>query len=289
MENQNRLTDVAAHALLDRLFPLGVAGPDVLAELAPAGWDQSPLLACFHPSTDQRREESRQFERNLRRLRALMSRRTGTEGAEIAPSAEVTFDANTSQHESTPVRPTEEVTELIGMCLWDVFSDNHEVVTADGRGADIGSFRGASAFLDEHLPTTTATDAWVVGDYLRFYMGTAWIAQRADLEPVYAMIFRRLRACGADWVYHFPRLYLVDLGRRQETGEQRRTYSPNEAIADERAEAAREAEISRTRAELDEANDRASEAAMDRRPPTIVIAYRSAFGRNPRGWPPASC
>ena len=261
MENQNRLTDVAAHALLDRLFPLGVAGPDVLAELAPAGWDQSPLLACFHPSADQRREESRQFERNLQRLRALMSRRTGTEGAEIA--------------------------ELIGMCLWDVFSDNHEVVTADGRVADIGSFRGASAFLDEHL-TTTVTDAWAVGDYLRVYMGTAWIAQRADLEPVYAMIFRRLRACGADWVYHFPRLYLVDLGRRQETGEQRRTYSPNEAIADERAEAAREAEISRTRAELDEANDRAREAAMDRRPPTIVIAYRSAFGRNPRGWPPAS-
>ena len=242
MENQNRLTDVAAHALLDRLFPLGVAGPDVLAELAPAGWDQSPLLACFHPSADQRREESRQFERNLLRLRALMSRRTGTEGAEIAPSAEVTSDANTS---------------------------------------------GASAFLDEHL-TTTVTDAWAVGDYLRFYMGTAWIAQRADLEPVYAMIFRRLRACGADWVYHFPRLCMVDLGRRQETGEQRRTYSPNEAIADQRAEAAREAKISRTRAELDEANDRAKKAAMDRRPPTIVIAYRSAFGRNPRGWPPTS-
>ena len=157
MENQNRLTDVAAHALLDRLFPLGVAGPDVLAELAPAGWDQSPLLACFHPSADQRREESRQFERNLLRLRALMSRRTGTEGAEIA--------------------------ELIGMCLWDVFSDNHEVVTADGRVADIGSFRGASAFD------------------------------------------------------HFHRLYLVDLGRRQETRRAGRGERPRERSRDGSASA----------------------------------------------------
>lgn len=32
---------------------------------------------------------------------------------------------------------------------WDVFSDNHEVIAADGRVADIGSFRGASAFRAE--------------------------------------------------------------------------------------------------------------------------------------------
>ena len=29
-------------------------------------------------------------------------------------------------------------------------------------------------------------------DYIDFYLGTIWIAQRADLTPVYRMLFRRL-------------------------------------------------------------------------------------------------
>ena len=90
------------------------------------------------------------------------------------------------------------------MCLWDVFSDNHDVIAADGRVADIGSFRGASRFLDSHL--SRDQDGWRREDYLRFYLGTIGISRRADLMPVYAMIFRRLKAMGADWVYHFPEL-----------------------------------------------------------------------------------
>ena len=35
------------------------------------------------------------------------------------------------------------------------------------------------------------------------------IGQRADLVPVYAMIFSRLKAVGADWIYHFPELGVV--------------------------------------------------------------------------------
>src|SRR5260370_38868565 len=42
-------------------------------------------------------------------------------------------------------------------------------------------------------------------------MGTIWVAQRADLTPVYRMIFRRLHRRRLDWNYHFPRLYAVDL------------------------------------------------------------------------------
>ena len=98
----------------------------------------------------------------------------------------------------------EEVTELVGMCLWDTFSDNHEVIMADGRCADIGSFRGASAFLDEYL--TRGHEGWCEGDYMRFSMGSIFVSGRADLTSVYTMIFRRLQAAGADWIYHFPEL-----------------------------------------------------------------------------------
>jgi hypothetical protein len=49
-----------------------------------------------------------------------------------------------------------------------------------------------------------------------FEPATMWVRNRADLMPVYAMIFRRLHALGADWVYHFPQLYLVELPTRHD-------------------------------------------------------------------------
>ena len=45
-----RLTGHELDALFERLFPHGFAGADVLAEIAPEGWQRSPLPACFHPS-----------------------------------------------------------------------------------------------------------------------------------------------------------------------------------------------------------------------------------------------
>jgi hypothetical protein len=183
------------------------------------------------------------------------------------------------------VRSHEEVTELVGLCLWDVFSDNHDVITAGGRVADIGSFRAAGAFLDEHL--TRGQDRWREGDYLRFYLGTIWISRRADLTPVYAMIFRRLRSVGADWVYHFPQLYLAEIARDNLTAEQPARYSVSESAAAELTSQKRRAEMARLRAEIDEMNARAREDALDRPPAATVRAYRQVYGRDPRGWPPA--
>jgi hypothetical protein len=38
---KKRLTDAELPALFDRLFPHGFAGPDVLEEIAPDGWDSA--------------------------------------------------------------------------------------------------------------------------------------------------------------------------------------------------------------------------------------------------------
>lgn len=143
-----RLPDPELHALFDRLFPGGFAGADVLAEIAPEGWERSPLLACFHPSVEQVFEEQLTIHRNLEALRRV--RDGGNPPAES--EQEPTLDNVRREYEPAPVCEQEEVTELVGLCLWDVFSDNHDVMTADGRIADIGSFRGAGAFLDESSP-----------------------------------------------------------------------------------------------------------------------------------------
>ena len=41
--------------------------------------------------------------------------------------------------------------DVIGMALWDVFSDNHDVVGPDGVAYHLGSFRGSARFIAETL------------------------------------------------------------------------------------------------------------------------------------------
>ena len=163
------------------------------------------------------------------------------------------------------------------------------MIAPDGRVADIGSFRGAGAFLDEYL--TRDREGWRDGGYMRFYMGTIWISRTcrpyAGLTPVYTMIFRRLKSLGADWVYHFPELGLVELAPADDTDKR---GAPVFGVAgrSRRARAQqRRAEVERFRAELREANAHARDEAMDRPPPATVRAYRQVYGRDPRGWPPA--
>ena len=58
-----------------------------------------------------------------------------------------TLEEVTQEHVERPVDTAAEVRELVGLCLWDVFSDSHEVTAADGRLLDLGSFRASGGFL----------------------------------------------------------------------------------------------------------------------------------------------
>ncbi len=285
-DNNERLSDSELVDLFDRLFPHGFAGPDVLADLAPDGWERSHLVACFHPSIERILEEQLQFHRTFEELGDVLRRRGKAAAAEISARPKPTLESVAREHQPRPVRQDEEVTELIGECLWDVFSDNHEVIMPEGRIADIGSFRGSSAFLDEYLACAESR-TWCGGDDMRFYLGSIWTTGRADLMPVYVMIFRRLHAIGADWIYHFPEIHVVDLSAYKTEDDATLGYSPTRcAVAELEARKHRE-EFERMRAKLADANARVREEAMDRPAPAILRAYRAVYGRDPRGWPPA--
>ncbi len=281
---RQRLSDVELNALFDQLFPAGFAGADVRADIAPEGWEKSSLLACFHPSPEQVFKEQLQVHRNIQDL-VRARRKREPNNPDLAPRPEPTLEEVRAEWQETEVKTEEEVTDLIGQCLWDVFSDNHEVITADGRVADTGSFRGSSAFLDEYL--SGRVGSWPEGDCMRFYMGTIWTSGRADLSPVYEMIFRRLKTLGADWEYHFPELGIVDLPPLREALREPADYSPSEAFAKEQQEKEHQAELEQMRAELAEIHEQARNEAMDRPPPCAVRAYQAIYGRDPKGWPPA--
>jgi hypothetical protein len=51
-----------------------------------------------------------------------------------------------------------------------------------------------------------------------FYMGSFWVSERADLTPVYGMIFRRLKDHLLDWRYRFPELHLIEFPAERPDG-----------------------------------------------------------------------
>jgi hypothetical protein len=256
-----RLSEGECAEVFRRLFPLGLGGEDVLAELAPAGWERSPLLSVFHPSPEQVHRETTRIRRNLRTLSGPLAL------PEDGP--EPTLDDVRATWHDKPVDRDRELRELVGRCVWDVCSDNHDVIAPDGRTVDIGSFRGAGDFIADLLNREIGESRY---GYLDFYLGTAWISDRADLTPVYAMFFRRLARQGFEWTYTFPRLYAFDLG-----GEFGRDVSDTLDADRERGE---------LHALLDDGHRDAIERAKDEPSPPTVAAYRQIYDRDPRGWPP---
>lgn len=286
------MNDDELKSFLDEMFPHGVTGEDVLAEIAPEGWENSPLLSCFHPTPEQIFHEQLQIHRNIESLARIRTKRNRGK-CKTPPLPEPTLEAVRASWEDRAVKVEDEVRELVGLCLWDVFSDNHDVIAADGRVVDLGSFRGSAGFIADYLSGRHATNdnfedsSTMDWDYCRFYMGTIWIAQRADLSPVYRLIFRRLRSRGAEWIYRFPQIGVVDLshlqGRENKPMEE---YSPSEASAEEQAEGERREKWAKMQAELEEGNAQMRQDALDRPPPATVLAYEQVYGREPEGWPP---
>jgi hypothetical protein len=100
------------------------------------------------------------------------------------------------------------------------------------------------------------------------------------------LIFRRVKALDADWVYRFPELGILELTPPDDPEQPATKYSVSQGAVAELNAQQRRAEVQRFRADLAEMNARAREEAMDRPPPATVRAYRQVYGRDPRGWPP---
>lgn len=172
----------------------------------------------------------------------------------------------------------------MAMLLYHALSAN-----PDGRIVDLGSFRGSAGFLADYLNQRLNTSRY---DYIDFYMGNVWVSSRADLTPVYAMIFSRLKNRGCDWIYHFPALHAIDVrplrdALKEKEGPEWVNYSPEEAFAKEQEEAKRDRELAELRERLDEGNREGMAEAAKQPPPKTVAAYRAVYGRDPEGWPPA--
>lgn len=215
----------------------------------------------------------------------------GLAGSDV--QSEIAFNELGAWHSTDdPAENSRNVAELVGRCLWDIFSNQHEVIAPDGRLIDLGSFRAAGGFLADHLNRGTGRQEW---DYMDFYLGTGapWSCPQGDLRSVYELIFRRLQRRALKWVYHFPRLYLVDFRPLREALDRKgksdwEDYSPSEALAKEEEQRQRDKEIAEFRERLEEGRNEAIEEALKQPPPVTVEVYRKVYGHWPEGWPPTS-
>ncbi|WHZ25446.1 MAG: hypothetical protein OJF51_000241 [Nitrospira sp.] len=180
----------------------------------------------------------------------------------------------------------------LGCCLWDVFADNHDVITAEGALVDLGSFRAAAGFIADfrYRRNRTQEGFGSLGDYIEFYMGTTMIRHRADLTPIYELIFRRMREIGLSWRYAQPRLYAIDLSSLPHLAEdevpEALRYDPTESFWRERQLAERQTERAEFQQSLDDAYHASIQNVCDGPPPATVRAYQRVYGRAPNGWPP---
>lgn len=271
----SQLTDQQALDFLARLFPGGLGDLELLAEVCPDGWENSPLRLAFHPGPERLYDEHCAFMNNMKNF----SR--SPEPQELLPTYEEYLATEITGPPSLG-GPLEEWTELLGDCLWDVISNNHDLILATGERVDFGSFRMVSALIDQFIIGETLSDAWDCGDSTRFYMGTSFVSGRTDLTPVYRLIFQRLRAVDCRWCYSFPQIYVTRFEKPEEAGD----YDPSRGFAAEQERLKQEEEDMKLQDQLDADVVENKRQAWDKAPPEIVQAYQEVFSEDPVGWPP---
>jgi hypothetical protein len=269
------LTDPQVLDFLSRLFPGGLGDAELLAEVCPDGWENSPQRLAFHPGPEKLYDEHCAFLKHWESLGL----------AKDPPKPIPTYEEYLARDEKGPQSlggPLEEWTELLGDCLWDVLSNNHDVILANGERVHFGSFRMVSALIDQFITGEASDDSWDCGDCMRFYMGTSFVSGRTDLRPVYRLIFTQLGSLGCRWQYSFPQIYAIRFEKPEETGD----YDASRAFAAEQERRKQEEEDRRFDERLAADVAESKRQAWDEAPPVVVQAYQEVFGEDPSGWPP---
>lgn len=275
--------------LLRCLFPHGTGGEDVMRALCPEGWLSSPLRVAFYPTPEQRWKEHCRFHENLNQLSRKL------ESGDPPPDRETFFRELDSEAPRTPEPDSEELARLVGLCLWDILSNNHDLVFPDGQIRYMGSFRMIGGILSDfinnkadhpdEIPDLMDFSTWDM-DYMDYYLGTIWVANRTDLSPIYRLIFKRLRNLGYSWRYSFPRLGAFRFRNPDPQTESMESYNPSEAFAREQEEINKDEAFQQLQDKLEKSYREAVEEAKNHPPPKLVTAFRDIYGHWPQGWPP---
>ena len=244
-------------------------------------WKKSSLYYIKHPTSEQLYEEAMRIHNNLKSLI-----RSNDKNAESVPPKLEDFVENNLEDET---KPYEEFVEILGLCLWDIFSENHEVIAANGKIHDIGSFRGAAGFIANYI-NTHIKGIDINYDYVDFYLGSAYISTRADLTPLYEEIFKGLKSAGCNWKYSFPKMQIIDLANfpnspKFENQNDFLNYDPEKSILEELEIKQQKEKIEKLRETFEKDYREAVKRSKHEPLPRTVLAYKIVYKQLPDGWP----
>jgi hypothetical protein len=269
--NLHEKTEEESIALLNKIFD---AAPSLLASIAPAGWAKSAYVHLLHPTPEQQFEEHKRISENLKKL----SKKHGDEKKDKQLS-------DYKEDDLSDIRESEEFIYVLGLSVWDIFSNNHEAFDSSGV-YDLGSFRGSAGFIGDFIDQKFYDNSGKYS-YIDFYMGTFVMGERVDLLPIYEFVFRMLKEQKCDWKYHFPRLYLFnfDNENNNQDKEKPEDYNPGTAVLDDIQKKERKEELKKFEVELESSFHGEYEEAKYKPLIPVVQAYKNVFGKLPDGHP----
>ena len=230
------------------------------------GWMKSNCVQFFHPTAEQQFEEHKLVSENLQRISKVKAEQK-------------LLDVVDFQQDLRNVDEEKEPLHLLGLCLWDVFSNNHSVHDCNDVAYDLGSFRGSAATIAELINGRGEQNEEFNFDYLDYYMGTVWIKSRGDLQPFYEFIFTVLKEEQLEWEYSFPRMNIIHFSKEENTNPEE--YSPEKAMEQE----LENKKVAAFQEELNRIYEEEFEEAKYRKPTPIIVAYQRVYGKLPDGHP----
>jgi hypothetical protein len=179
------------------------------------------------------------------------------------------------QDDLTDISRYNEFLYILGLAIYDIFSNNHEVIGYDNKIYDFGSFRGSGQFIADFFKDNFPDNSEKY-DYMDFYMGTIWIKERGTLTSFYEYIFEKLKDLNCDWKYSFPRMHLIDLNKRFETSSDYKSedYKPDKALQKQLELTESDKQTKKFQEELDKIYNDEYEEAKYKPLSEVVQAYK---------------
>ena len=243
----------------------------LLNRIAPQGWKQSVYFPFMHPVREEKTEDLEKKQAVIDLLNRLKAK-----GAD--------FDTDIFERKDpNEINEREDFFYLLGLTVYDIFSNNHSVIAEDGAEFSLGSMRGSGRFIADFINHNFKVGKTKYG-YMDFYMGTEMRDDAVDLKPFYEYIFLKLKNLKCDWIYSFPRLHLVSFTKKEETVNSK-DYDPQEAILKQLKEKEEAAKAEEFRNKFDEQFEKEFEAAKYKTLIHVVQAYKNVFQCLPQGHP----
>jgi len=190
------------------------------------------------------------------------------------------------EYDLTDISGYNEFLYILGLSIYDIFSNNHEVIGYDNKIYDFGSFRGSGQFIADFF-NDNFPDNSEKYDYMDFYMGTIWIKGRGNLTLFYEYIFQKLKDLNCDWKYSFPRMQLIDLKKIFETSieDNLEDYKPEKALQEQLELTENDKQTKKFQEELEKIYNDEYEEAKYKPISQVVQAYKNIHGQLPNGHP----